>query len=100
MYRSFFSSADGSLVLRKNNELEFRGPIFADLRRFSAVWALLLKIQSAITPSILGVRGSSSDNRKLSPIPFDYTPLSNLKHENTKKILDPKQTVILACILI
>jgi len=46
----------------------------SNFRRFSAVWALLLKIQSAITPSILGVRGSSSDSRKLSPIPFNNMP--------------------------
>ena len=59
---------------KKNRKLEFRGPIFAKFRRFSAVWALLLKNQSAITPSILGVRGSSSDSRKLSPIPFDNMP--------------------------
>ena len=80
--------ADGSLVVgiknsdtkrpggggEKNHKLEFRGPIFVDFRRFSAVWALLLKIQSAITPSILGVRGSSSDSIKLSPIPFNSMP--------------------------
>ena len=84
----FFSIADGSLVVRKLNsdtkrpggggvkiqKLEFRGPIFADFRRFLAVWALLLKIQSATTPSILGVRGSSLDSRNLSPIPFDNMP--------------------------
>ena len=55
-------------------KLGSRGPFFADFRRFSAVWALLLKNQSAITPSILGVRGSSSDSRNLSPIPFDNMP--------------------------
>merc|ERR1711966_449401 len=42
--------------------------------QFLVVWALLLKIQSAITPSILGVRGLSSDRRKLSAIPFNFTP--------------------------
>ena len=84
----FFSNADGSLVLGKLNsdtkrpggggekihKLEIRGPIVTGFCRFSAVWALLLKIQSAITPSILGVRGSSSGSRKLSPIPFDNMP--------------------------
>merc|ERR1711966_320796 len=68
--------ADGSLVLGLKNSdtkrpgggggkihtVEFRGPMFTNFRRFSAVWALLLKIQSAITPSILGVRGSSLDS--------------------------------------
>ena len=84
----FFPSADGFIVLgklnsdtkrpggggEKNSKLESRGPIFADFRQFSAVWALFLKIQSAITPSILGVRGSSLDSRKLSPILFNNTP--------------------------
>ena len=83
-----FPSAHGSIVLgklnsdtkrpggwgEKNSKLESRGPIFADFRQFSAVWALFLKIQSAITPSILGVRGSSLDSRKLSPILFNNTP--------------------------
>ena len=58
----------------KNRKLGSRGPIFADFRRFSAVLALLLKIQSAIIPSILGVRGSSSHSIKLSPIPFNNMP--------------------------
>ena len=44
-------------------------------------WALLLEIQSAITPSILGVRGSSLDSRKLLPI------------TRRKKLVHPKQTV-------
>merc|ERR1711906_72050 len=84
----FFSNADGSLVLgklnsdtkrpggggKKNHKLEFTGPIFVDFHRFSAVWALLLKIQSAITPSILGVRGSSLESIRLSPIPFNNMP--------------------------
>ena len=57
-------------------------------------WALLLKIQSALTPSILGVRGSSSDSRNLSPIPFNNMPNQALKKKKEKKIfLDPKQTV-------
>ena len=58
--------ADGSLVVgiknsntkrpggggEKIHKLESRSPIFTDFRRFSAVWALLLKSQSATTPSI------------------------------------------------
>merc|ERR1711966_254052 len=77
--------ADGSLVVgiknsdtkrpggggEKNHKLKFRGPISTDFCRFLAVWAFLLKIQSAITPSILGVRDSSLDSKKLSPIPFN-----------------------------
>ena len=75
----------------------FRGfvfyPIFADFWPIFVFWALLLKIQSAITPSILGVRGSPSDNRKLSPIPFNNTP-NQAWNENSKKVLvDPKQTI-------
>ena len=46
----------------------------SNFRQFSAVWALLLKIQNAITPSILGVRFSSLDSRILSPVPFDKIP--------------------------
>ena len=48
-------------------------------------WALLLKIQSAITPSILGVRGSSLDSRKLSPIPFNNTTVKTQKMKIQKK---------------
>ena len=64
--------------------------------RFSAVfvfWALLLKIQSATTPSILGVWGSSLDSIMLSHIPFDTMP-NNKKWKYKQKIfLDPEQTV-------
>merc|ERR1711966_17605 len=88
VYRSFFPSADGSLVLgklnsstkrpggrgEKNHKLEFRGQIFSNFHRFLAVWALLLKIQSAITRSILGVRGSSLDSIRFRPIPFNNMP--------------------------
>ena len=80
-----FPSADGSLVLgninfgtkrpgdrgKKIHKLKCRGPIFANIRRFLAVWALLLKIKSAITPSILEVRGSSLDSKKLAPTHFN-----------------------------
>ena len=59
---------------RKKYKLGSRGPIFADFRPIIVFWALLLKIQSAITPSILGVRGSSLDSIKLSPIPFINMP--------------------------
>ena len=102
-----FPSAHGSIVLgklnsdtkrpgdggEKNSKLESRGPIFADFRQFSAVWALFLKIQSAITPSILGVRGSSLDSRKLSPIPFDNMPNQAQKMKIEKILVDPKHTV-------
>ena len=57
----------------------------SNFRHFLAVWALHLKIQSAITPSILGVRGSSSYSRNLSPVPFNYTPLEKLKIKIQKK---------------
>ena len=50
------------------------GPIFAVFWPIFVFWALLLKNQSATTPSILGVRGSSLDSRKLSSIPFDNIP--------------------------
>ena len=43
---------------------------FANFWPIFVFWALL-KIQSAIIPSILGVRGSSPDSRKLSPTPFN-----------------------------
>ena len=68
----FHPNADTSVVLgckvrtdfsggrgEKNKKLGSRGPIFANFCQFLAVWALLLKIQSAITPSILEVRDSS-----------------------------------------
>ena len=52
--------------IKRSNVCQF----FADL----VFWTLLLNIQSAIIPSILGVRGSSSDSRKFSPIPFNTRP--------------------------
>ena len=42
---------------------------------FFADWALLLKIQTAITSSMLEVRGSSLDSREISATPFNYVPL-------------------------
>ena len=72
----------GGELIRK---LESGGPIFVDFRRFSAVWALLLKIQSAITPSILGVRGSSLDSRNLSPVPLNNMPNQAQKMKIEKK---------------
>ena len=56
---------------KKFRTLECRGPMFADVRPFRA---LLLNIPSAITPSISGARGSSSDGRQLSPLPFHNMP--------------------------
>ena len=50
--------------------------IFANFQPLFVFWALFLKIQSPIIPSISGVRGSSPDSRNLSPIPFNYTPLA------------------------
>ena len=38
-------------------------------------WALLLKIQTGTTLSILGVRGSSSNSREPSNIPFNDIPI-------------------------
>ena len=50
----------------------------SSFRRFSPIfvfWALLLKIQTGITLSILGFRGSSSNSRELSTIPFNNMPI-------------------------
>ena len=83
--RVFILNADGSLVLgnvtpvhngqgsrgEKNQKLEFRGPFLPVFGRLG----LPSKIQTAITSSILGVRGSSSDGRELSATPFNYTTL-------------------------
>ena len=65
--------------------------------RFSPIfvfWALLLKVQTGITLSIFGVRGSSSNSRELSTIPFNNMPIETLKLKIEKNILVyPKQTV-------
>jgi len=85
VHRSFFSNANGSVFLGKLTpihngqggggktklKLDPRGPIFADFWSIFLFWALFLKIQSAITPSLSVVRGSSSDSRNISPIPFN-----------------------------
>ena len=58
-------------------------------------WALLLNIQRATTPSILGVRGSSLDSRQLSPLPFHNIPYPAQTPKTEKKInvVHPKRTV-------
>ena len=54
--------------------------------------ALLLKIQSAITQSILGVRGSSSNSRKLSTITFSNMPIETWKLKIKKNKFCSTQT--------
>ena len=70
-------------IKKPKGEVHF-SPIFV-------FWALLPKIQSAITPSIWGVRCSSLDSRELSTIPFNKTPI---RTENLKiqKNISPGQT--------
>ena len=99
-----FPNADGFVVLEKltpvhserggggkkttqDPEVQFSS-IFGQL---SCFWALFLKIQSAISPSILGVRGSSSDSRKLSPIAFNNITLKAQK-QKYKKYISSGQT--------
>ena len=65
----------------KKSNIEFRGPFFAN---FACFWALLLKIQSVIIPSILGVRGSSLDGRQLSTILFNNIPKQAIKRKIEK----------------
>ena len=48
----------------------------------------------AITLALLGVRRSSLDSEDLSPIPFRNMPFKTQKNKNAKKIVHPKQTVI------
>ena len=70
---------------------EARTPIFADFWPIFVFLALILKIQTTITSSILGVRSSSLDGRQLSTIPFNNATVKTLKNDNTKYI-NPGQT--------
>ena len=56
-------------------------------------WALLLKIQSAITPSMPRVRGSSLDTRNLSPTPLNNIPNQAQEMKLEKKFVEGKRTV-------
>ena len=71
-------------------KLGSRGQIFANFWPVFVFWTLLLNIQTAVTSSILGVRGSSLDSRELSATHFSYTPLVTQENEKTKKITWPQ----------
>ena len=94
-----FFKADGSVVLGKLTlvhtgrggggknkwKLGSRGQFFAIFWPIFVFWALLLKVQTTITSSIIGVSSSSLDSRQLSAIPFNNTPVSGLRHKHENK---------------
>ena len=66
-----YDTTRGAGERKHSNARMYRSNVLPMFGRFGA---LLRNIHSAITPSILGARGSSSDSRQLSPIPFNHMP--------------------------
>ena len=66
-----YDTTRGAGERKHSNARMYRSNVLPMFGRFGA---LLRNIHSAITPSILGARGSSSDSRQLSIIPFNNTP--------------------------